>query len=208
MIKAKLFKIFSLYLPPLIKKDFLMKKIALLSILFISLGAKAATPTSQDVLMQLVKNAHGGVELVKIDGQTSYRGYVGTGYQYFFYKEKAYVKPEIDVRWGEIRYKNNTDNHYVKTTSIAVPVTVGYNVFQQDLIGMNIFGGVRFEQILNSSNKNFETKINNSQIGLTGGASMRLMNKFSVNASYFYGLTSLFNDGTGKMSAFSFSFNF
>ena len=182
-----------------------MKKIVFLSALLFSFGAKAATPTSQDVLMQLVRNAHGGVELVTIDGQTSYTGYVGTGYQYFFYKNKAYVKPEIDVRWGEIRYK---DSYHVQTTSIAIPVTVGYNVFQTDLIGMNVFGGGRFEQILNSTNNNYGHDVNNSQVGLTGGTSIRLLNKFSINASYYYGLTSLYKDGSGRIQSFSFSFNF
>ena len=180
-----------------------MKKIGLLSVLLFSLGAKAAAPTSKDVLMQLLRNAHGGMELVSIDGKTSQMWYVGTGYQYFFYKQKAYVKPEIDLKWGEIRYKN-TD--YVQTTSIAIPVTVGYNVFQGAALGMNVFGGVRYEQILHSSNKN--VGINNSQVGLTGGTSIRLLSKFSVNASYYYGLTALFKDSNEKVRSFQFSFNF
>lgn len=165
----------------------------------------AAKPTSTEILREFARNTHGGMEVNTVDGKTSYSGYVGTGYRFFFYKNKAYVKPEIDVKWGQYRYESD---YKVETTSIAVPVTVGYNLFQEEFLGMNLFGGVRYEQILHSSNNNYNSGINNSQVGLTAGTSIRLLNTISFNISYYYGLTSLFKDGTGKVSSFNFSFNF
>ena len=169
------------------------------------IGMQAAAPTSQEVLNQLVRNAHGGMEVHVINGVTSYSGYVGTGYMHYFYKELAYVKPEVAVKWGEYRYQ---DAYHVTTTSIAVPVTVGYRLFQQGGIGMNVFGGVRYEQILNSTNNNYGHDVNTTQVGLTAGTSVRLLDKFSINASYYYGLTTLFRDGSGRITSFNFSFNF
>ncbi|MDR1729300.1 MAG: PorT family protein [Prevotellaceae bacterium] len=182
------------------------KKILLIAACLFSFGLYAKSPTSQEIIQQLLRNAHGGVELHSIDGRTSYSGFAGTGYVHYFYKEKAYIKPEISVKWGEYKYSNN---YHVKTTSLAVPVTVGYQLFQEKLIGMNIFGGVRYEQILHSSdNNNSAGKLNTSQAGLTAGTSIRLANAFSINASYYYGLTTLFRDGSGRISSFGFSFNF
>lgn len=181
------------------------KKIALISALLLSFGMQAATSTSQEVLNQLVRNAHGGVEVHTINGVTSYSGYVGTGYMYYFYKEQAYVKPEISAKWGEYRFQNA---YHVKTASMVLPVTVGYRLFQQGAIGMDIFGGVRYEQILYSTDNTYPYSLNNSQVGLTAGTSVRLMNKFSINASYYYGLTTLYKDGSGRVTSFSFSFNF
>ncbi len=182
------------------------KKILFIAVCLFSLGLYAKSPTSQEVIQQLLRNAHGGVELHNINGQTSYSGFAGTGYVYYFYKERAYVKPEISVKWGEYKYQSS---YRVKTTSIAVPVTVGYQLFQQEWIGMSIFGGVRYEQILHSTdNTNTTSALNTSQAGLTAGASLRLANTFSINAGYYYGLTTLFKDGSGRISSFSFSFNF
>ncbi len=181
------------------------KKILFIAACLFSFGLHAKSPTSQEVIQQLLRNAHGGVELHNVNGQTSYSGFAGTGYVYYFYRQKAYVKPEISVKWGEYKYQSS---YHVKTTSIAVPVTVGYQLFQQELIGMSIFGGVRYEQILHSAENNYSSGINTSQAGLTAGTSVRLLNKFSINASYYYGLTTLFKDGSGKISSFNFSFNF
>jgi len=182
------------------------KKILFIAAWLFSLGLQAASPTSQEVVQQLIRNAHGGVELHNVNGQTSYSGFVGTGYVHFFYQQKAYIKPEVSVRWGEFRYQSN---YYVKTTSIAVPVTVGYQLFQQQSVGMNIFGGVRYEQILHSSDSNnAASAINTSQAGLIAGTSLRLLSRFSINASYYYGLTTLFRDGSGRITSFSLSFNF
>jgi len=114
------------------------KKILFIAAWLFSLGLQAASPTSQEVVQQLIRNANGGVELHNINGQTSYSGFVGTGYIHYFYRQKAYLKPELTVRWGEYRYQNI---YHVKTTSIAVPVTVGYHLFQQQSVGMSVFGG-------------------------------------------------------------------
>jgi len=145
------------------------------------------------------------MEVYTINGVTSYAGYVGTGYVHYFYKELAYVKPEISVKWGEYRYQ---DAYHVTTTSVAIPVTVGYQLFQQEGVGMNVFGGVRYEQIISSTNNNYEYGINTTQVGLTAGTSVRLMSRFSISASYYYGLTSLFRDGSGRITSFSFAFSF
>ena len=181
------------------------EKVLFISALLFSIGMQAATSTSQEVLKQLVKNAHGGVEVHTVNGETGYSGYVGTGYVHYFYKEKAYVKPEVDFKWGEYRYQNE---YAIQTTSIVIPVTLGYQLFQQESVGMSIFGGVRYEQILYSVSNNPDYGINNSQAGITAGTSLRLMDKFSINASYYYGLTTLFKDGSGRISSFSFSINF
>ncbi len=77
-----------------------------------------------------------------------------------------------------------------------------------DLIAMDVYGGARYEQILNVEGNDYPSKVNTSQLGLTGGTALRFFNKFSINASYYYGLTSLFADGTGKTTSFNFSFNF
>ncbi len=182
------------------------KKILFITACLFSLNLQAKSPASQEILLQLLRNANGGVELHTVNGQTSYSGFVGTGYVHFFYKQKAYVKPEISVRWGEYKYQSS---YHVKTTSIALPVTVGYQLFQSDWIGMNVFGGGRYEQILQSSdNNNTAQKLNTSQAGLTAGASLRLVNTLSINVSYYYGLTTLFKNSNDRISSFSFSFNF
>jgi hypothetical protein len=81
-------------------------------------------------------------------------------------------------------------------------------VFNEELLGMEIFGGGRYEYIFNATNNTYDSSVNSSQFGLTAGTSIRLLNTVSLNVSYFYGLTSLFSDGTGKTSSFNFSFNF
>jgi hypothetical protein len=183
-----------------------MRKLILLFTLLVPfLPTHATKPSGQEIVMQLVKNVHGGMEVHNIDGKTSYSGYVGTGYIHYFAKNKAYLKPEIDIKWGEYRYEGG---YALQTTSLMIPVTVGYNLFRNETIGMNIFGGIRYEQILQTSQNNYSSKVNNSQVGLNAGTSIRLLNFVSLNVSYYHGLTSLFRDGTGKISSFSFSFNF
>ena len=181
------------------------KKLLFIAAWLFSLGLQAAKPTSQEVVQQLVRNAHGGLELININGQTSYSGFIGTGYTHFFYKQLAYVKPEITVRWGEYKFQSS---YHVRTTSIALPVTVGYRLFQNEFVGMSVFGGGRYEQILSATDNNYAYDLNRSQAGLTAGASIRLLNKFSINASYYYGLTTLFKDGSGRITSFNFSINF
>ena len=183
----------------------MIRKILFMAVWLFPLGIQAGGPTSQEVVNQLIRNAHGGVEIHTINGETSYSGYVGTGYVHYFYENRAYVKPEVSVKWGEYRYQSA---YHVKTTSIAIPVTLGYQLFQQGGVGMNIFGGARYEQIISSSDNNYEYPLNTSQVGLTAGTSLRLMDKFSINASYYYGLTTLFRDGSGRITSFNFSFNF
>ena len=169
------------------------------------LGMQAASPTSQEILKQLIRNAHGGMEIHNINGQTSYSVYVGTGYQYYFYKQKAYVRPDIDLKWGEYRSQGG---YSVETASIALPVTVGYHLFQLNNLRMTVFGGGRYEQILYSTNNTYSYGINSAQAGLTAGTSIGFFNKFSINVSYYYGLTTLYKDGSGRISSFNFSFNF
>lgn len=182
------------------------KILLLIAACLLSFTIQAGSQASQIILKQLIENAHGGVELHTIDGQTSYSGYVGTGYQYYFYKQKAYIKPELDIKWGEYKYQSG---YHVETASIAIPVTIGYHLFQQkDIIGMTVFGGGRYEQIVHSANNNYAYGINNAQAGLTAGTSISFFNKFSINASYYYGLTTLYKDGSGRVSSFNFSFNF
>lgn len=183
----------------------MLKKIVFIAAWLFSFTMQAASPTSQEILKQLVQNAHGGMEIHNINGQTSYFGYVGTGYQFYFYKQKAYVRPDIDFKWGEYRYQSG---YHVETASFALPVTVGYHIFQQNDIRMTIFGGGRYEQIIHSANNNYAYGINNAQAGLTAGASIRLLNKFGINVGYYHGLTSLFKDGSGRISSFNFSVNF
>ena len=169
-----------------------------------SIGIQAST-TSQEVINQLLRNAHGGVEIHNINGQTSYSGFVGTGYQFYFYEQKAYVRPDIQVKWGELRFQSG---HHIKTTSIALPVTVGYHVFQQENVRMTLFGGGRYEQFLRSESNSPDFAINTTQLGLTTGATIGFFNRFGISANYYHGLTSLFKDGSGKITSFSFSFNF
>jgi len=168
-------------------------------------GMQAASPTSQEIITQLLRNATGGIEIHNINGQTSYSGFVGTGYVHYFYENKAYIRPDIAVKWGELRFSSE---HQIRTTSIALPVTVGYHVLQQNNMRMTLFGGGRYEQFLRAESNNNANNINNSQVGLTTGASLNFSNRFGINASYYHGLTSLFRDGSGKITSFSFSFNF
>lgn len=182
-----------------------MKKLIVLFTLFIPPATFAAKPSVQEVLMQLVKNAHGGMEMQTIDGQVGYSGYVGTGYTHYFAENRAYLKPEIEVKWGEYRH---TGDYQLQTTSLMIPVTVGYNLFKQESLAMDLFGGIRYEQILHTAKNNYSSNVNNSQVGVRAGTSIRLLNTISLNISYYYGLTSLYKDGSGRISSFSFSFNF
>jgi ligand-binding sensor domain-containing protein len=183
----------------------MIRKILFIAAWFFPFGMQAAAPTSQEVVNQLVRNAHGGMEVYTINGVTSYFGYVGTGYVHYFYEQRAYVKPELDLKFGEFKHQSA---YSVKTTSLALPVTVGYHVFQQESVRMTLFGGGRYEQILSSTDNTYSSPVNNSQVGLTAGTSLRLLNNFSINAAYYYGLTSLFKDGSGRIRSFSLSFNF
>jgi hypothetical protein len=184
-----------------------MKHFGLLILMaFFCLMNAQAKSDPKDIPNQLIRNLHGGCELHTVDGVSSYSGYVGTGYYYYLDKhDRLYINPAVDVKWGEYR----SDNGYsMKTTSVAIPITVGYKLFQTDLIAMDVYGGARYEQILNVEGNDYPSKVNTSQLGLTGGTALRFFNKFSINASYYYGLTSLFADGTGKTTSFNFSFNF
>ena len=187
------------------KNTNMIKKILFMAAWLFPFGMQAASPTSQEILTQLLRNAHGGVEIYTTNGQTGYFVYVGTGYQYYFYKQKAYIRPDIDFKWGEHRYQSG---YHVETASIALPVTVGYHLLQQNDIRITVFGGGRYEQIVYSANNNYEYGINNSQAGLIAGTSIGFLSKFSINVSYYHGLTSLYKDGSGRISSFSFSFNF
>jgi len=184
------------------------KKILFVStLLLLFVMQRMVAVNSQEVVNQLIHNAHGGVEILNVNGASSYFVYAGTGYMHYFYEKKAYVKPEIDFKYGE--YSARGSSNSVKTSSVAIPVTVGYHVFQESAIGMNIFGGVRYEYIFHSDfGKNYDGPgINNNQVGLTLGTSVRLISRFSINASYYYGLTPLYKGGE-RVTSFSFSFNF
>lgn len=177
---------------------------AVFSLPYFSASAKS---DGKDIVKQLINNAHGGMEVHNVDGRQSYSGYVGTGYRFYLdEKNRLYIYPAIDVKWGEYR----ADGGGFKSTSIALPVTVGYDLFNNEVIGMKLYGGVEFEQFLSVTDTNLDSgvDVNRSQAGLTGGTSIRLLNKFSINASYYYGLTTLFNDGNGRTSSYNFSINF
>ncbi len=182
-----------------------MTKKLLVAFLLVFCVSIQTAKTNQHVLKQLATNLHGGLELHTIGGVTSYGGLVGTGYQFYFYKDKAYVKPEFDLKFAQYRYEHD---YHVNAGSIAIPVTVGYNLLQTKPLGITLFAGIRYEQFLYTANNNYPYDTNNSQFGLTPGLSFRFFNKVSINASYYYGLTSLYKDGSGKISSFNFSFNF
>ena len=184
-----------------------MKRFLFLSFLLLPLMVQAQKVNSQEIVNQLVNNLHGGVEVHTVDGRQSYYAYAGTGYKYYFYENKAYFFPQVDFKWGQYRYDNNNKN-YTETTSIAFPLTVGYDFLQQSIISMNVYGGVRYEQILYTSYNTYHSKVNNAQVGFLGGAAIRLAQRFGVTVSYYYGLTSLYQDGTGRTSSFSFAFTF
>lgn len=174
-------------------------------LLFLTFFSVSAKTDGKDVLIELIKNAHGGVEVHDVDGRKSYTGYVGTGYKFYLDdKKKLFLYPGIDFKWGEYRAEGGG----FRSTSVAVPITVGYDLFDNEIIGMNLYGGVTFEQFISVTDQNTDAKVNRSQAGLTGGTSIRLMNKISINASYYYGLTTLFNDGNGRTSSYNFSINF
>ena len=183
-----------------------MKRILLLAFIFAPFVANAQKATSQEVINQLLRNMRGGVEVVNINGRSSFHTYVGTGYKHYFRPSNAYLFPQADFKWG--RY--DVGNGYIETSSLAIPVLIGYELFAQDLIGLNVFTGGRYEQVLHSSHSTnaISNKINNTQVGVLGGANIRLANRFGITASYYYGLTPLFQDGTGRISSFSLAFTF
>ncbi|MCQ2193791.1 MAG: PorT family protein [Paludibacteraceae bacterium] len=173
---------------------------------FFSFASVQAKTDGKDVVKQLIENAHGGVEVHDVDGHQSLSGYVGTGYRFYLDdKNRLYVYPAIDIKWGEYR----ADGGGFKSTSVALPITMGYKLFDNEAIRMDLFGGVTFEQILSVTDNDISYgEVNRSQAGLNGGTTIRLLNKFSINASYYYGLTSLFNDGNGCTRSYNFSINF
>ena len=165
----------------------------------------SAKNDGKEIVKELIKNAHGGVEVHDVDGRQSYSGYVGTGYRFYLDNQnRLYVYPAIDFKWGEYRAEGGS----FRSTSVAIPVTVGYDVIRNEIIGMQIYGGVTFEQFFSVTDKNTDAEVNRSQAGLTGGTSIRLLDKISINASYYYGLTTLFNDGNGRTTSYNFSINF
>jgi hypothetical protein len=182
-----------------------MKKLLLLFLL-LPFFVQAQKVDTKEVLLQLVNNLHGGVEVHTVDGRQSYYVYGGTGYKYYFYKQ-TYFFPQVDFKWGQYRYDTN-NSHYTETSSLAFPLIVGYDLPLKDIITANIYGGVRYEQILYISHNTYTSKVNKAQAGLLGGASIKLANRFGVTVSYYYGLTSLYQDGTGRTSSFNFAFLF
>jgi len=184
-----------------------MKRLVLLPFLLLPLLVQAQKVTSKELVTQLVKNIHGGVEMHTVDGRQSYYVYAGTGYKYYFYEQKAYFFPQIDFKWGQYRYDNNNKN-YTETASIALPLTVGYDLPIKGIINMNVYGGVRYEQIVYTIRNSYTSKVNNAQAGLLGGTTIRLADRFGITVSYYYGLTSLYKDGTGRTSSFNFAFLF
>ena len=183
-----------------------MKHLLFLSFALLPMLAQAQKITSQEVVKQLVNNLHGGVEMHNVDGRTSYFAYAGTGYKYYFYEKKAYFFPQIDFKWGQYRYDSDSNN-YTETASIAFPLTVGYDLPLNGIV-LNVYGGARYEQILHTSYNTHSSKVNAAQAGLLGGAAIKLANRFGVTASYYYGLTPLYQDGKGRTSSFSFAFLF
>ena len=181
-----------------------MKRLLFLSFLLLPLLAQAQKVNSQEVVTQLVRNLHGGVEIATINGRQSYHAYAGTGYKYYFYEQKAYLFPQINLKWG--RYDSNV-NYSTETASIAFPVTVGYDIRLDGLI-LNAHTGVRYEQIVHTVFNSYTSKVNNAQVGLLGGISMRLSQRFGISASYYYGLTTLYQNGKGRISSFNFAFLF
>jgi len=178
----------------------------LFAILFFPIFAQAGTkPSAQEIAVQLLKNAHGGVELQTINGRTSYLFFVGTSYFHYFNKN-VYFNPGLDFKWGQYPTFNN---EYINTSSLAVPLKVGYTVASDNGVGANFFGGVVYEQILHTSyDSDYSFPINNSQVAVTAGARINLMNTVGFTVSYAYGLIPLYKDGSGRISSFSFSFNF
>jgi hypothetical protein len=183
-----------------------MKRIFFILFILLPCFIQAKTD-SQNIGKQLLNNIQGGVEINNVNGRTSYYVYAGTGYKYYFYKQ-MYLFPQINFKWGQYRHDPDNKNNYTETTSIALPLTVGYDVFQKNSININLYAGIRYEQILYTSFNSYSSKVNSSQIGLLGGASIQLSPHFGLTVSYYYGLTSLYQDGTGKTSSFNFAFLF
>ena len=183
----------------------MVRKILFAILLFPVLVQAGTKPSTQEVLIQLLRNAHGGVGVQTINGETSYSVFVGTSYFHYLNKN-FYLNPGLDFKWGQYPTFNGEN---IKTSSLVVPLTVGYTVASDNAIGANFFSGIIYEQILHTDyNNNYRYPINSSQVAVTAGARINIVNTVGFTVSYAYGLIPLYKDGSGRVSSFSFSFNF
>lgn len=193
-----------------------MKKIFIL-ILMLPFVWNVKAQETNDVARQLLQNTNIGINVYHTNDFRWRNFMIGTGYgQPISFIPKTYWNARINLNfnkytiYGSGRYALTPyGNSTLKTTSISLPILAGYELFQTEGFGVNLYTGPVTEFVITSKldGHNYD-KINRFHAGWTVGSSFNFLYLFRFNVSYIYYPISLFNTGNLTRSAFQFSFGF
>lgn len=169
-------------------------------------GKEKKSLRDNDVLMQIISNVNVGYSMYRTDDYRWNNIYVGTAYGQRFEKlPDAYW--QIGAGFNRSDYTllagSTWGDSSFTTGSLSIPFTLGYHVFNSSEIGLNLFMGPSYEIIFYQGKS--DSKVQRSQIGLSAGTRLRILNAISFQISYSYYPTSLLSNGTLNRSAISVS---
>lgn len=127
----------------------------------------------------------------------------------------AYWSVGARINWGkytiypEGNYGIGGGNATLKTTSLSLPTSLGYQVVNSKGFRLNLYTGPTLEMILNSKLDGYPyDKLNYFQVGWNVGSSIRMLYLFNLRIGYSYYPISVFSDNYMPRKAFSVSFGF
>lgn len=129
--------------------------------------------------------------------------------------KKMYWQADVDLNWtnyrlfnsGNYSYFNNSSNY--RSTSISIPIVLGYELRRSFLTRTKIYGGAMYDLILTFrlGGKPYYD-LDYGQWALTVGAKMRILGLLDAGIGYKYYPRPLFMNGDMNRSAISFSVGF
>lgn len=196
----------------MIQKRHIKKLVLSLILVFSSVAVSA----QNDLNRQLWRNTNIGWDVYRTENYRWRNIFVGSGYFYRFETlPKMYAYGGMNMNWSKYTLYGNgsyalmENNAILKTTSLTVPLYVGYQAFQTKGFRLNLYTGPAFEMILASKLDGYSyDKINRFQTGWTMGSTLRFLYLFRARVAYSYYPTSLLTDFNMPRSAFTLSVGF
>lgn len=137
-------------------------------------------------------------KIAKWEGNISYN--IGIGYEIPL-TEKFYIQPELnyyrltaDAGKKEIwRDQQITIGDELRVSIIAIPLIFKYNIFNKFDIELgpqlNYLSNISRTRNDGVEKEKVDSRVNNFDIGITGGLSYNITQKFGANFRYYFGLT-------------------
>ena len=183
-----------------------------------ALGQEQEVIQKSDMLQQLWRNTRIAYRINKTENYRWNNFSLGTGYGRVFETEPK-LSWQIGLDYNRSRYHFFHPSAYslirnrvqAESSSISIPVSLEYDLYQQLYSGVKLFTGPVYEFILHvSTDRNSLTPEDfaRNQFGWMLGSKIQLLGFFSLRLSYEYYPTGLFRDGQLNRSAILISLGF